>query len=269
MTTHSSNLPEFKTPPVIEVVCGIQFAALARFSSVHYGEFWQYVKNDYPSTEDKTPVAELFEDRPNILAPTELLMDVPPLRRVFYIDPTQNYLLQLQPSRFLANWRRVRESDDYPRFPAAHGRFLAGWQTFLRFVRDKGWDNPEANQYELTYINHMFPIEKGFPAGIEYFLPLLAWSKSRSVEFLPEPSALALRAKFPLSQDRGALHVKVDHGNRPDAKQVLVVDLTARGPAAKDWSDMDTWFSLAHESIVRGFTDLTSSRAHTSWGRTQ
>jgi uncharacterized protein (TIGR04255 family) len=81
---------------------------------------------------------------------------------------------------------------------------------------------------------------------------------------------LNINLRFPLPQDRGALHVTYKHGKKvSDKKDVLILDLTARGPAKLDGSDMEDWFDLAHEWIVRGFTDLTSALAHKRWGRMQ
>lgn len=36
-----------------------------------------------------------------------------------------------------------------------------------------------------------------------------------------------------------------------------------------DGTDMEECFEMAHEWIVRGFTDLTSIQAHKQWGRYQ
>ncbi|MBI3855403.1 MAG: TIGR04255 family protein [Planctomycetes bacterium] len=234
-------------------------------SRLHYGEFRELVKGEYPNTEDRMPIADLFENRKVPTIPETL--EVPPLRRVFYIDASGNFLLQLQPSRFLANWRRMRAEDEYPRFGAAYKRFLTGWDLFLRFARDRGLGTPMANQYELTYINHIVAMEAGFPAGIESFMPLFSWSAARSLRFLPPPLGLAMRLRFPLPENSGVLHLKVDHGRRQhDDKEILVLEFTARGPAAPDWSDMKRWFGIAHEQIVNGFTDLTSPAAHRQWG---
>jgi hypothetical protein len=79
-----------------------------------------------------------------------------------------------------------------------------------------------------------------------------------------------LKVQFALPDDKGSLHVTVNHGERRrDKERVLLLDLTARGPGLKDWSDMNVWFQTAHEWIVRGFTDLTAGIAHDRWGRQQ
>jgi uncharacterized protein (TIGR04255 family) len=266
MSDDMQPLPEYEKPPVIEVVCGVQFDHLRGFSSVHFGEFWRRVKKDYPRTEDKPPLGEAFDDRPVPESKVEMVEF--PIPRVFYIDSSGNYLLQVQPSRFLANWRKEKEQDQYPRFNEAQRRFLEGWNIFVGFLKDVDVGTPSVNQYELTYINHILEEEKSYPLGIQHYLPVFSWTSAQSIKFLPPPRSVGLRFKFRLPDSKGTLNVTVDHGQRlVDRKGILVVDLTARGPARKDWSDMDEWFSVAHEWIVRGFTDLTSQVAHREWRR--
>lgn len=269
MVSPASDLPEYKAPPLIEVVCGVQFEPLTAFSAIHFGEFWQRIKQDYPRTEDREPLPEVFEGRsgPELVGEVAAYQ-MPPLRRMFYIEASDVFLLQVQPSRFLANWRKQKEADRYPRFSAAYERFVKGWNLFLSFLKETGLGLPQTNQYELTYINHVLEGGTPFPVGIQDSLPLFSWSTAQSIKFLPTPQAANFRFHFPLPNAKGSLHVTVNHGQRkPDGKGVLVIDLTARGPARKDWSDMNGWFSVAHEWIVRGFTDLTSSTAHKLWGR--
>jgi len=52
-------------------------------------------------------------------------------------------------------------------------------------------------------------------------------------------------------------------------KEILQVDLTARGKAKPDYSDMDSWLEIAHEWIVKGFTELTTTAGHKRWERTR
>ena len=261
-----SRLPSFEAPPVIEVVCSVQFEPLRLFNTVHYGQFLERVRNQYPRTEDRTPVVDQFEPLKKSIS-TETF-DTPPLRRVFYVDESGNFLLQLQPSRFMANWRRMRDTDQYPRFSAPYTRFLEGWDTFLHFTEDRKIGLPQVNQYELTYINHVEAFDRPFPEAIEQLLPSFAWTSNRSIGFLPFPSGMSSRLRFPLPDDAGALYLKIERARRNrDQKEVLVIDFTARGPAAPDWSDMRSWFTVAHEWVVKGFADLTSPEAHRHWGK--
>ena len=262
-----TELPSYRRPPVVEVVCGVQFEELTSFSSIHYGKFGSRIAAEYPRTEDQQPLAEVFEHAQ--AAKEEVVtFALPPLRRVFYISDDQNYLLQVQPTRFLANWRRRVEEDQYPRFPTAYERFLRGWHQFNDFIRTEGIGVPKVNQYELSYINHILESNVPFPEGIQEHLGFFTWKGAQVLKFLPTPRAANFRIQFALPDGKGTLHVTVNHGKRAtDGKGVVLMDLTARGPGKANASDMDAWLKLAHEWIVRGFTDLTAVEAHKRWER--
>jgi len=37
-------MPSYENPPVIEVVCGVQFKPIKNFLSVHFGAYWETIK---------------------------------------------------------------------------------------------------------------------------------------------------------------------------------------------------------------------------------
>src|SRR5437867_283509 len=118
--------------------------------------------------------------------------------------------------------------------------------------------------------NHIFDESGSFPVSAETYLPVFSWKTAHSEQFLPDPNVLSLDLRFPMPKDRGELRVSVKHGRRPaDQADVLLMQMTATGSARREDSDMDTWLELAHEWIVRGFTDLTSKEAHNRWERYQ
>lgn len=265
----SPQLPEYKVSYLIEVVCGIQFAAIPGFTSIHFGAFWQQVKVDYPTTEDQPPLPEILEQQQ---IPGQATLSIEPLvamplPRVFFIDRSGSNLIQVQSSRFLANWRRTSDEEEYPRFHAAYGRFLRGWQGFQKFLVDSNLPHPKVNQYELTYINHV-PAET--PADIERHLPLFAWRVGRTRHYLADPRGVTMKLQVPLQAVKGGLHIGASFARRlRDSQGVLVLELTARGPGVEDGSDMGTWFEKAHRDVVLGFADLMSKASQDSWGVTE
>lgn len=266
--TEKLDLPSYRRPPVIEVVCGLQFDAIEGFTSAHFGKFWSSVSNEYPHVQDREPLAEVFENLKGRPQAEIVPLILPPLRRVFYIDTSGNYLLQIQPSRFLANWRKVRNEDEYPRFNTAYKRFLRGWEQFSKFLRDENLSIPRVNQYELTYINHIFEATTPFPEGIQEHLRFYSWRNAQSLKFLPAPRLAQMVFQFALPDSKGTLHLVINHGTRvPDNKSVMMMEFTVRGPARANSSDRDDWFAVAHEWIVKGFTDLTTAEAHKRWER--
>lgn len=40
--------PNFKKPPIIEVVCSVAFTPIEKFQSVHFGEFRSKIKAEFP-----------------------------------------------------------------------------------------------------------------------------------------------------------------------------------------------------------------------------
>jgi len=259
-------LPKYKNPPVIEVVIGVSFEPVEKLLSVHYGSFWETIRDEYPNSEDNPPLME----EPLTTQIQIQVLAAPPLRRVFLIHTDGTYLMQLQPDRFIHNWRKTKDSDQYPNFEAAKEKFDRGWKLFGRFLEGKGLGTPRLKRYEMSYINHIVGTPGSFPVEAERYLPVFGWADARFEKFLPDPQVLGLDLRFAMPSDKGTLRASVKHGKRKtDDADVVVLEMTAQGPARSDGSDMELWMELAHEWIVRGFTDLTSKAAQEGWGRYQ
>src|ERR1035437_728983 len=104
--------PHYRRPPVIEVVCGVQFSGAEGWGTPHFGRFWQHIENEYSQFEDQPPLPPLRLEAAS-LEPLLMTLTLPPLRRVFYIQPPGNFLIQLQQNRLLHNWRKTDEKDEY------------------------------------------------------------------------------------------------------------------------------------------------------------
>lgn len=263
MSRKAAALPVFESPPVIEVVIGVSFNQLKHLTTSHFGLFWQQIKRNYP----------FFEDHPPLADPTLPLgqlqfaaLDKPPLRRVFFRASDRDYLLQLQPDRFVHNWRKTDDVAPYPHFPAAKSKFNAAWTEFQRFVAKLELGPIQVVQFEVTYINHFVEEPGNFPGKTGFYTPLFNGENTGSTGYLPSPSALAYNLQFPFPEGQGTLYVSSKHGTRgSDKKDVMIFELSARGPIREDGASLDTYFELGHEWIVRGFKDLTSREAHQQW----
>jgi uncharacterized protein (TIGR04255 family) len=60
-STRPPDLADFRTPPVTEVVLGVQFNSLERFLSPHLGLVWERFKEKFPKVEERPPLAATFE----------------------------------------------------------------------------------------------------------------------------------------------------------------------------------------------------------------
>jgi uncharacterized protein (TIGR04255 family) len=128
-------------------------------------------------------------------------------------------------------------------------------------------------QYELTYVNQIpegdlwntiSDIGKIFPKFDFSFNDCLV---------LTEPETANWRISFVLPNQIGRLYASVRTGatRTSDTKKVIIFDLTVRGIGSDNSSsNMNKWFDVAREWIVKGFTDLTSPEAHKQlWRRKQ
>ena len=144
---------------------------------------------------------------------------------------------------------------------------------FSAFLLEDGFSNRDANQCEITYVNHL-------PAGEE-------WSRHGEVgnvvgplpgrtsdDFLPEPESVEAPFRYvfrwPGSEEpAGRLHVQVGSVHRvADGPPMLKVLLTARGrPRGAGTDDVLEWLDVGHDFLVRGFASLTTENMHRRWGR--
>jgi len=259
--TRGDDLADYDRPPVIEVVYGVVFAPLKAWKLPHTGLFWQRIFDEFPRCEQAFPIPGT-----EFVDPSTGL----PIPRVWLINAADDRLVQLQPGRFLFNWRRREPAGPYPRYGALSNRFFELFQEFQSFVANNQLGEIEVSEYELTYINHVFEQEDWqFPASIGRVIEHLSWRKER-YRFLPQPSPINWQARFEFPEGPGALLAKLKPARHAkEGKDLLVLELSARGlPAEAPLDSMKTWFSHGHRWIVRGFEDLTSDEAQkVLWGK--
>jgi len=267
-----SALPDYDNPPVTEVVFGVQFNEIENLKAPHTGILWDKLgRKNYPECQEMPLVAhviESFGDIPPQSPPITIeKLRRPPLPRLFFINAKKNHLIQIQQDRFHQNWRRIESGDEYPRYVKLYPKFAKSWEMFKSFVSELNLGALEPNQYELTYVNHirrgegwvnLTDTEKVFP---EF--------RCKTGEcFLPEPENIAWRRVYRLPNDNGRLHVSLRLAvSRETKDRIMILDLTARGFTS---NKINTWFDMAHEWIVKGFTDLTGKSIQDSvWKRKQ
>ena len=251
--------PDYKNPPVIEVVSGILFKPLSSLLSPHIGLLWEKYRSDYPRCQEVapiTPVVERYDEPPSM---TLEIAEVPPLARVWFISESGNALIQIQRDRFLHNWRKVSPEDEYPRYHKVKKMFRDRLGLFQDFLEDNKLGVIEPLQYEMTYINHI-PQGEGWEdlGEIGKVFPDFAF-RAEKARFLPAPFGVNWRTVFALPERAGRMHVLIRHVRvRDTGRPLLLMELTVRGIGSKkSLAGMEQWFDLAREWIVRGFAELT------------
>lgn len=268
----NNNLPKFGSPPVIEVVCGLQFSPLTSMLTGHIGALWDRYKPDYSELKEAAPLPHVVEQ--SVAQQDHIKVSVsetPDLPRTWFVHKDGTGVLQVQRDRFLHNWRKVNPSDEYPSHVEVIRRFREHLNTFRGFLDELSLGPLSPDQLELTYINHI-PIGTGWNSygDIGVVLPDFAWRPSND-RFLPAFGVFNWRTSFPFPNQTGWLHVNAKPATRKsDNHPILYLELSARGMATKTGDEaMLEWFEIAHEWIVRGFTDLTGQEMHKVWNRTK
>jgi len=264
VSDESSDFPRYKSPPVGELVCGVFFDKLNNLKTAHLGLLWEEFRDDYPTSEDAAPLG----------APRQQLgpeyFDIPPPPRVWFVHKDDKELIQVQPDWFLYNWRRQKGEDIYPHYEHVIKQFKKCFAKFKKFLTSVGIGEVTIRECMLTYINHI-PEGEGWGTLADLANVFSDFrSLSDTERFLPPPTNIGWNREFPLPDGKGRLVVKLNKGiRRTDKKSLLLLELSANG-LGEDNSENHVWawFDLAHEWIVKGFTDLTAPTIQNEvWGR--
>ncbi len=267
-----SPLPEYKDPPVSEVVCGVFFDDLNLLLAPYFGLFWESIAKEYPTSRELAPLTPTIENFPPSSPPKFQISEVPPLPRIWFIHSTENRIVQMQRDSLLYNWRKVKDEDKYPRYSSVMKQYKELYEMFNDFLKTYDIGIPNPIQQELTYVNHI-PLGDGWNdlSEIGNVFPDHIW-KTENGRFLPNAESVNWRTSFILPEQVGRLHISLRTATRrADNKQVLLFEITARGlNNEKTEKSLWDWFDLGHEWIVRSFTDLTSDYMHKEiWHRTK
>jgi uncharacterized protein (TIGR04255 family) len=264
--------PEFRDPPVIEVVLAVTFRPIPGFRIVHYGQLWErHFKEAFPTVLEQARVQPLIEQLDSPGRGAELTLELamtPPLPRAWFIGPDASQLVQVQNDWFARNWRKVEADREYPRYPNLRQPFAKDFRQFVDYVRQAVLEPVEPTQCELSYINHIVA-----PDGLQ-LSDILTIVQHRPTDDLPSPEAMRLAVQYVIARGDeavGRLHVTAEPAvRRADGRPVTVLTLTARGrPLSRDLDGVLAFFDLGHEQIVHAFERLTTQRMHELWGRRQ
>lgn len=264
--------PKFRQPPVVEVVLGVQFEPLKGFRDAHAGVFWATHLGRGGDSWPKVRVAPSLRSSFERFGPEQQWGAVPPFEirpgdqpnRTQFLNQAEDRMIQVQDTRFHYNW--LKKDGDYPSYDRLLPEFQREWASFRAFWVDEGQGEIKQNQWEITYVNHL-PAGSLWRPGDDWS-SLLPWVQS------PASNMVAFDAvggtwRLVIGEDKGRLHVKVSRARHPDKGDLLVLDLTARGPLEPEGGSLDDGLRLGHDAIVFSFVEMTSERAQEKWGRYQ
>ena len=278
MTSRPAELVDFESPPVTEVVLGVQFNSLDRFLSPHLGAVWSEFKQEFPIVEEHPylpPVFETFGMPASFMIPSMNFQIVtrPEMLRVHFLNRQQTELLQVQRDRFLHNWRKVGSGDDYPRFERMIETFKSGFRKFIAIVDREKLGPVVPNQCEVDYFNQI-PIPDGETIWSQLALTFPDRAGNATIEGLgaPEDARFALRYVVPAADASalGRVTIAAEPARRADGVTIIQFTLTARGkPATADISGVLDFLKNGRVLLNRAFKKLTSPEMQKRWGKKQ
>jgi uncharacterized protein (TIGR04255 family) len=255
------SLPSYEKPPVNEVVFGLRFNTPDQIRMPHVGLLWQKFQSDYPIIQHAAPIAS---------AKGEIQIDTAtgtPIPRFWFINLADDQLIQFQFDRFYFNWRR-RESE-YPRYDYVKNMFDRLYENVINFFDELNFGSFNPIECELTYINHI-PKGEGWDTieDASKIFTDFVWNY-KETRFLPNPQKISWRSEFLFPDEKGRLTITLKHAIRSDDKSpIIVLELRTNGFCkSTNKKDILAWFDLAHDWIVKGFTDITTIEAQKIWRR--
>ncbi len=271
-----TDTPTFRRPPVTETLLGVQFEPLSAMRVVHFGLFWELIRDRFGVVQEQAalePQYESFGDDAS-LRPGAVwrVMNRPELPRVWYLgtdSPDGQWLLQLQNDRLIANWRRAsHESHSYPRYDALRAPFAEYLSLLTDFAGRQNLGAVVPTQCEVTYVNQIvIPEGRTFGSYAEECFPIMSGRPSDG--FLPEtPERITFQLSYRIDGERGRLHIASRPSRlRKSGTEIIDLRLTARGePDGSDRESVLRWFDVGHRHVVHGFKSFTSASMHELWG---
>ncbi len=273
---HDRLLRDFGNPPVIEVVLSAQFDPIKGLRGPQTGLLWQKFRDRFPKFEEHPPLEPVIESfgitrAKNVNLKFELIEGVPEIRTWFLSDRGDK-LIQVQQDRFIHNWRKVTDKDEYPRYGHVVSTFAKELAVFRDFIDEERLGELFFNQCEVTYVNHIVSGE-GWSGHGQIDKVLRAWKEVDKEAFLQEPEDLRLAIRYIIPDDQnkpiGRLHISaVPLFRVSDNKPLLALTLTARcKPEGRGIEGLIESLNKAHEWVVRGFASATTPGMHEIWER--
>lgn len=260
-----NDLPDFRDPPLNEVAIGVQFTQPKGYQQIYANEVWNLFRAEYPKVEEHESISPSFETfgLPSIGQQMGLMMG-PVHSRFWFMRPDGDELIQFQHDRLLHNWRKIGdERNAYPRFESMIRRFHEEIGHLEGYVSSLSPQTLVINQCEISYVNHI-PLVNAASKAADW-LRFLEFSDKEPNDF-----SVAFREVISAEDDKphARLTCEAHAGIKANRQRIIQLTLTVRGfPKHTDVDSALEFISKGRELIVRKFADVTTSEAHTKWGR--
>lgn len=261
----------YENPPVVERILNVQFEPLRGMNNGHLGAFWKFLGAEWSTAKDAPAVEPQFEgfteeDRWHRVGLT-LSMAQAPTIRLQITNADGDRMIQIQNGRLIFNWIK-QEGRKYPDYETVRAGFASALSRFQDFANSELLGPVVANQWEITYLNHM--ARGSVWTSVDdwsFFRPI---GSARGIEGMTTLESLSQRCQYLIGDNRGRLHVTWQHAKKnDDGQEMVVLNLTARGPVPERKSDGGSLLAgldIGHDAIVQTFVTFMSADANRYWG---
>jgi len=263
------NLPDYRNPPLNEVVLGVQFAPAQGYQQIRAREVWELYRADFPFVEEQPPLPPTFETfgLPAQGNPFSFGIVAGAMHdRFWFLSKSRDEVIQFQQDRLLHNWRKGGDGNNsYPRFEKIIVNFEAELQLLEKYFNGLAVQNIKCNQAEISYTNHIPLDREGAPSKADDWLRILNFGDGA-------PDDISMVARRALLGSDGAPYGRIiceaNTSLNPKGGRILVLALTVRGaPSEPSISSALDFLIKGRDVIVEEFTSITTDSAHGLWGR--
>ncbi len=265
-------LPQFKKPPVMEIVGAAQFRALPAVGLPEMVDVGQnlhgYTLRELQPQLD--PVQELPPRQPDAPQLPQIIFGQPPLRAL-YFSSDDRFVAQLQRDRIAINERRTpSESGADPSsehvWPELSKLCDCVQTTLAGPDADYGPHRPTF--VELTYVNTIPPVAGVWETHDELYRVLRIVSGTAGESPWGKVERVAVRFSFPIVEaDRflGRLHVAAEPTYAEGVPMVNLNLIIRR--TVDETQSLEGVFHACHRDAVEAFVAITTTRMHDHWER--
>lgn len=260
------HLPDFTSPPLDEVVLGVQFAQIPGYSSVDANAIWTLFKEDFPKVEEQPMLEPRFETFGGTNSQQGFQFQVgagPVGSRLWFLSTDENHLLQFQSDRFLVNWRKRPIPQPYPRFEEIAQRFEENMSALESHLETAFHHQMDVNQAELSYIN-IIPVSEFADVG-----RIFKFWDSGDIDVEGFNSIF----NEVIHNSDGKPSARLTHEIQSvfasnDSRKFFRLSLTYRGkPDGNDIASAMKFIEAGRDKIVTRFGEITTDEAQERWGK--
>lgn len=241
---------DYEKPPVVETAFGLMFAPVRGWNVFHLGLFWARLRKRYPRAEARLPIGSVKLDDFDLKLGPDIHLESFPLRS-WFVDSSNNQLLQVQSNAFIRNWRAVEAEHKYVHYSDLKPLFQQDWAAYQQFLKDENLPPPSVFRCDVTYINH-------FVKGRE-------WNTLEEIGPLFKQSRFDLKGglvtsmSFVANVSNNQVRMDASPGLRPDGTPIIQFTLNVNGKP-NSTSEGDIWAELdeCHHLLVTTFAEITA-----------